>query len=256
MSAPVNWKCPHCDHGQTVVPAKQFFNWYYLGQKHGSQGNLIFGVQSYECAKPKCGKITLWCAVRTGHYNHQGVVVPDDNEIPFLKGRLNPESSAKPQPNFIPEPLRENYIEACRIVDLSPKSSATLARRCLQGMIRDFCGISKNTLWAEIEELDHQITANTAPRDIAPDTVEAINHVRKIGNYGAHMEKDIDAIVEIEPGEAAALIEKIELLFKEWYVARETRQSRLAAIQGIRETKDDAAKNNQAEAASETSEGY
>ncbi len=79
--------------------------------------------------------------------------------------------------------------------------------------------------------------------------------MRKIGNYGAHMEKDIDVIVEIEPGEAAALIELFELLFKEWYVARETRQARLAAIQGIRETKDDAAKNNQAEAASETSEG-
>ena len=54
-----------------------------------------------------------------------------------------PESDAKPQPEFIPEAIRQDYREACRIRDLSPKASATLARRCLQGMIRDFCAITR-----------------------------------------------------------------------------------------------------------------
>lgn len=47
------------------------------------------------------------------------------------------------------------------------------------------------------------------------------------------MESDIDMIVEVEPGEAQALIELIEMLFEEWYVARETRSQRLAKVKAI-----------------------
>jgi hypothetical protein len=47
------------------------------------------------------------------------------------------------------------------------------------------------------------------------------------------MEKDIDLIVPVDPGEAQALIELIEMLFDEWYVARHRRQERLATISKI-----------------------
>ena len=40
---------------------------------------------------------------------------------------------------------------------------------------------------------------------------------------GAHMEKDTDLIVDIDPGEAEKLIKLIELLMKEWYINREER---------------------------------
>ena len=59
---------------------------------------------------------------------------------------------------------------------------------------------------------------------MTPESVEAIDHVRTIGNIGAHMEKDIDLIIEVDPGEAQALIELIELLFEEWYVAKYERE--------------------------------
>jgi hypothetical protein len=48
-----------------------------------------------------------------------------------------------PLPDYIPEQIKDDYYEACSILNLSPKASATLARRCLQGMIRDFWGITK-----------------------------------------------------------------------------------------------------------------
>ncbi len=47
------------------------------------------------------------------------------------------------------------------------------------------------------------------------------------------MEKDIDLIVEVDPGEAQALIGLAEKLFEEWYVARHNRQQRLARIAAI-----------------------
>ncbi|WP_372445280.1 hypothetical protein [Clostridium estertheticum] len=42
-----------------------------------------------------------------------------------------------------------------------------------------------------------------------PLTWEAIDAVRTIGNIGAHMEKDINQIVDVESSEAALLIETL-----------------------------------------------
>ena len=107
--------------------------------------------------------------------------------------------------------IRQDYEEAYAILNLSPKASATLSRRCLQGMIRDFWGITKNNLAAEIDALQDKIPAAQ---------FAAINALRKIGNIGAHMEKDVNTIVDIEPEEAQKLIQLIEMLLKQWYIER------------------------------------
>ena len=69
-------------------------------------------------------------------------------------------------------------------------------------------------------------------------TWEAIDSVRKIGNIGAHMEQDINVIVDVEPNEAQKLIELIELLIKDWYMTRHEREERLRSIVEIRNAKD------------------
>lgn len=146
---------------------------------------------------------------------------------------IRPAGAGKPQPDYIPASLRQDYDEACCIRDLSPKAAATLVRRCLQGMIRDFCGITKATLFAEIDALRKAVEDNCAPVGVTPDSVEAIDAVRSIGNIGAHMEKDINFIVDVDSGEAQALIELVEMLFDEWYVGRHKRALRLAKIQDM-----------------------
>ena len=146
-----------------------------------------------------------------------------------LKMRLKPAIvSAKPQPDYIPQSIREDYIEACRIKNLSPKASATLARRCLQGMIRDFWGISKPTLKLEIEGLENLIAA---------ETWDAIDAIRSIGNVGAHMEKDVNIIIDIEPDEADLLLKLVEDLFEEWYVARHDREERQRRLKELASSK-------------------
>ena len=97
-------------------------------------------------------------------------------------------------------------------------------------MIRDFAGISKATLDQEIRELRIRVDDGRAPKGVTSESVDAIDHVRTIGNIGAHMEKDVNLVVEIEPGEAQALIELVEMLFDEWYVERQARMVRLANI--------------------------
>jgi hypothetical protein len=70
-------------------------------------------------------------------------------------------------------------------------------------------------------------------RQVSQESVEAIDSVRSIGNIGAHFERDIDLIIDVEPDEAQALISLLELLFQEWYVARYERTARLSAVKGI-----------------------
>jgi hypothetical protein len=67
-----------------------------------------------------------------------------------------------------------------------------------------------------------------APQGVSSDSIDAIDGLRKVGNIGAHMEKDINVLVDVDPNEAQALIELIESLFDEWYVARDKRQKRFA----------------------------
>jgi hypothetical protein len=104
-------------------------------------------------------------------------------------------------------------------------------------MIRDFCSIKRKRLIDEINALRKEVAEGRAPVGVTPETVEAINEVRKVGNIGAHMEADIDHIVPVDPGEAQLLIGLIEMLFEEWYVDREKRKALLADLTSVAQEK-------------------
>jgi hypothetical protein len=97
-------------------------------------------------------------------------------------------------------------------------------------MIRNFVGIAKGTLALEIDALKEAVADGSADRAISAKTVEAIDHVRGLGNIGAHMEKDIDVIVPVDPDEAQHMLHLIEILFEKWYGARERRTQKLSSI--------------------------
>jgi len=73
------------------------------------------GITSITCANDKCRKLSL--SVNPGR------TVKGDRDI-FLKQKwvLLPPSSAKPQPECVPEVLANDYYEACAICNLSPKA--------------------------------------------------------------------------------------------------------------------------------------
>lgn len=141
---------------------------------------------------------------------------------------MHPLSSANQFPEYVPKVIRADYEEACSILNLSPKASATLSRRCLQGMIRDFWGISKSTLFEEIAALKDKVPASQW---------QAIDAIRSIGNIGAHMQKDINVIIDVDPNEAKQLISLIELLIDKWYIARHDEEELFNNITSIADTK-------------------
>lgn len=235
-----NWTCPHCNRDQTVTANRHNLSVTGVGVSSLAEGELAFERFSIGCANPECRRLTL--SVRIGRDKGGADWVIDEDAV-LLSQRLFPQSFSKPQPDFIPFVLRDDYYEACSIKDLSPKAAATLARRCLQGMIRDFCGIVRGRLVDEITALQEAVAAGHAPRGVTDESVQAIDHVRSIGNIGAHMERDINLIVSVDAGEAQTLIELIEMLFDEWYVAREKRRLRLAKIEQIAADKKDRKKD-------------
>lgn len=245
---PFNWTCPYCDRDQVVSINNFSDSVDKISNARSVVGQFSVRTTTIVCANHDCRMLTLNYALFRSHPNHSQHVVGE----PINSWKLLPESSAKPQPEYITKALRDDYSEACRIVSLSPKASATLARRCLQGMIRDFAGIKKNRLFQEIELLSTAVTKGNAPLGVTAESVEAIDHVRKIGNIGAHMEKDVNLIIEIEPDEAEQLIGLIELLFKEWYVARHDRERRLDALKATAKAKSVAKKPKTKAAAQKT----
>ena len=62
--------------------------------------------------------------------------------------------------------------------------------------------------------------------------------MRSIGNIGAHMEKDINVIVDVEPTEAAALVKLIEYLIEDWYVNKHEREEHLKGIVALKDAKE------------------
>jgi hypothetical protein len=234
----VNWTCPFCHRDQVVTKDQ---NWYEASKiyiqshKYGEVGCAFLAIG---CANADCGEITLKAYFGPGEmqnrYSRAEFVFEEEYNKPF---DLLPSSSAKPQPPSVPTHLANDYYEACAILNLSPKASATLSRRVLQGAIRDFCGIKDATLFKEIDALEQASNKGHAPQGVTIEVVKAMHHVRSIGNIGAHMEKDTNVIVDVDPSEAQALINLIEMLFKEWYVARQSRLDQLAALQAVADQK-------------------
>lgn len=211
-----NWQCPFCN--QYASQAERFPISGAM-TREGAGGFLALTGQFVLCPNPRCKKATIGVALYLGAKNEIGQI--EKFGKPIQGWRLVPASTAKVFPDYVPEAIRNDYTEACTIKDLSPKASATLARRALQGMIRDFWGITNPRLAAEIEALKDKVD---------PKTWEAIDGVRQIGNIGAHMEKDVDTIIDVEPEEAEKLTWLIETLIQEWYIARFERDKRLTEL--------------------------
>lgn len=145
-------------------------------------------------------------------------------DIVGVKYLIHPRSNAKQYPEYVPAPIRQDYQEAYEILHISPKASATLSRRCIQGMIRDTQDVKAGNLAKEIDQLKDKIPT---------DQWSAIDSARQIGNIGAHMEKDASIIIDIEPQEAELLLSLVEYLIQQWYISKHESTLMLEAVQRI-----------------------
>jgi hypothetical protein len=113
----------------------------------------------------------------------------------------------------VPKGFAEDYLEACAVLDDSPKASAALSRRCLQHLLREKAGTKKRDLADQIQEV---LDASVLPSYLADD----LDAVRNIGNFAAHPTKSTASgeILDVEPGEAEWGLSILEGLFDFYFV--------------------------------------
>ncbi|HDC4289510.1 TPA: DUF4145 domain-containing protein [Enterobacter cloacae] len=227
----MTWVCAHCN--TAAVVKEDDFSKASFDLKSGRH-YFRYLIRGITCPNPHCAKVSI--ILRTDELaNFAGTLAPISNTATFKSLIPSTEKErAKNYPDYIPASILSDYSEACAIVSLSPKASATLARRCLQGMIRDFWGVTnKPNLHQEILAIEDRVD---------PIVWQAILDVKSIGNIGAHMEKDINLIIDVSVDEAELLIEMVEMLLDDWYVARHEKHQKLQRIKDIAVEKAEARK--------------
>ena len=217
------FKCPFCGEYMSIQNETfstcrfNFDNW----SVSASSKVPHLEVAIFRCPNDDCNNETVVAMGKNGYINDSLVYI-------------HPISRHRIFPDYIPQAIRSDYEEACSIVERSPKAAATLARRCLQGMLHDFWDIHEKNLNAEITQLKGKVPASQW---------KAIDAVRSIGNIGAHMEHDVNRIIDVDPGEARKLIRLIEHLVEKWYIDRHDEEALYADLADISQEKADARRN-------------
>ena len=165
--------CPHClvafhdDWKKTVV---------------GSDKEFAYFVRSTVC--PSCFRMVL--AVDQAPATNPGLTYRTWLAYPK-------QASRAPLPAEVPDPYRQEYVEACNVLADSAKASAAVSRRCLQMVLRDVAKVKPSDLSKEIDEVLPKLPSHLA---------EAIDAIRNVGNMAAHPIKSTNTgeVVDVEPG--------------------------------------------------------
>ncbi|TGL68524.1 DUF4145 domain-containing protein [Leptospira kmetyi] len=195
-------QCPHCLHQTTPEINEERID-------TDIKGDWIF--QSFVCPNEECKKIVIniLCGKIYGHSGGWSIKEVKFKELVYPRNISRNHLSSE----LIPLNILNDYQEACNVLNVSPKASAALSRRCLQNLLHNYAQIKGKSLDDEISII---ISSGSLPTYIA----NSIDAIRNIGNYAAHPKKSISSgeIVDVEIGEAEWSIEVLETLFDFYFI--------------------------------------
>ncbi len=205
-------KCPHCG-------VEAHFSW---------SSNRLLNRNAYIsrivltgfCPSEECGRLV--CVYKFPLEEH-------DDEDDWGQIFVEPVAANRsPVPKEVPGTIAADYIEACNVLPISPKASAALSRRCLQGMLRAH-GYTAKDLAKEVEMLLNETDTSKAIPSSLRIMVDAI---RNFGNFSAHPITDITSlqIIDVELQEAEWCLEVLEECFEHFYVRPAQAAARKAAL--------------------------
>lgn len=244
MDVGVNWVCPYCERAVTITGDRHYTS-SILSDIESADGTLGLRADFKICPNEACKRTSVevflgrWSTVPAGPVGPGGHATRYEKQFVEVLGRwrLKPWGRARAFPDYVPAAIRSDYAEAHSIVDLSPKAAATLSRRAVQGILRDFWKVAPGHLVDEIKAVEALVG-----HGVDPETFKSLHAVRELGNIGAHPERDINLIVDVEPGEAQLLLEVVETLIDDTYIARKKRVDRMDAVEKLRAEKSAARK--------------
>jgi hypothetical protein len=147
----------------------------------------------------------------------------------FFKGRLLPPFRGKPElrTQEVPEAIYRDYDEACRLLPVSTGASVTMARRCVQKMIRAKFRLKPGKLQNEIS------TLGTLSPPVQQEVIEALDAIRKTGKFRALPDDEVKIVSDVSPEAAEQVISIIEILLSDWFLAPAEHDERLVSLQLI-----------------------
>ena len=224
-----NWQCPYCGSFTTIESSNRTVRAGNLNTR-SRHDDVAYAIISTTCPNPNCQEMAIQIRIGTPVTQMSSTVGVNDDEFLWSK-QLWPEAKVMPLPKDIPEEIRTTYREAVLVSAISGRAGAAMSRRCLQGIVRDYFQIpvaKRGNLGAELSYVKDQVD---------PDLWDDIQALRGVGDIGAHMDKNVDQIIDVSPDEAQLLIELIETLFKDWYIARAKRTRNRAGLREMLQEK-------------------
>ncbi len=196
-------KCAHC--------SIEFHPKHEL-LKLGKDRDAEWCIFKFIC--PKCDRMMLILLEGTTM-----TIGPNSLSTNFENGKIiypRINSLRPPCPNEVPDNFSQDYKEACDVIELSPKASAALSRRCLQNILREKGNIKNGNLANEIQQV---LDSGQLPSTIS----DILDAVRNVGNFAAHPIKSQSTgeIIEVDIGEAELNLDVIEALFDFYFVQPE-----------------------------------
>lgn len=199
-------KCPHCLHDIHPSSASTSLNTYnspvMVGGKNAGNPLAINGTV-HTC--PKCKGATVELTL----YNGSTV---------YSTMRCYPRTGPfPPAPSDVPKSISMDYSEANEVLPISPKASAALARRCLQGILSSHSYTGRDL----VKQIDSALSETDASKSLPSSLRENIDAIRNFGNFSAHPITDQTTlqVVDVEEGEAEWCLQILLDLFDHYYVA-------------------------------------
>jgi hypothetical protein len=170
--------CPHCG-------AFSAMNWDRL-----QTYRKVLPLKIAECHR--CKEMSIWRI----HKESEG-----ERETSLEGNMIDPDVITAPLPNEdIPETCRNDYLEARKIANMSPRGAAALLRLCIQKLCKELGGKGEN-----INNDIASLVVNGLPKRIQ----QALDVVRVVGNNAVHPG---EISVEDQPSTVAALFGLINLI--------------------------------------------
>lgn len=155
---------------------------------------------------------------------YEGKSIVFGNYAGQIRGPVNlifPEKTLERLSLDIPTDFASDYYEALKVLEISPKSSAALSRRCLQKLLEQKAHVRTGNLADQIQQV---LDSKQLPSYLS----ESIDAIRIIGNFAAHPLKSTDSglVVDVEPGEADWALEVLKDLL-DFYIVQPARLQRM-----------------------------
>ncbi len=211
-----NWTCSYCSRPCTITEndVRVLSGSTWISPEYGQYRSITTIIV---CPNELCRQRTI--SLRIVQLNNRAQEMHT-----IFSWQLLPESEAKTFPDYIPEKLRREYHESCLLKSKSPRASAVISRKCIQGILRDFFGVSGPSLADEIKSLRGKMD-NTA--------WQAIDIARQFGSINSYLNQDVNLLIDVQPDEASLLIWLMETLFEEFYIARHEKDSKLDKLKAM-----------------------